>query len=156
PGQGAASQDPLDGPATVGLSRVELARRDLRPFRTALRRAPAVTVSSASYTAYDPVTPAALVPGIVRRLLRRVLRFRGVAMTDDVSALATATGESRGRAAVLALKAGIDLVYVPEPAQRSRAYDAVLRAARSGRLPRARVRDAVARVLELKRRAGVR
>ena len=155
PGQGSASQDPLAGPSTVALPRRDLAARDLPAFRRALGRAPAVTVSSAAFAAYDPVTPAALVPTIVRDLLRDKLRFGGVAMTDDLSAIVTATGGTPEEAAVAALKAGIDLVYVPDPALRERVYNAVLAAARSGRLPASRVRDAVAHVLELKRRAKV-
>lgn len=156
PGQGSASQDPLEGPSTVGLSRSALAARDLRAFRAALRRAPAVTVSSAAFSAYDPVTPAALVPSIVRGLLRGTLRFGGVAMSDDLSGIATATGSTQGEAAIAALEAGIDLVYVPDPSQRVGAYKAVMRAVRSHRLSNARIRDAVAHVLELKRRAKLR
>ena len=152
PGQGPATQDPLDGPANVGGSRRDLAARDLRPFRLALRRAPAVTLSSATYTAFDPVTPAALTPGVVRGLLRTRLRFGGVAMTDDITGLAIATGEPPQAVAVAAVRAGIDLLYVPDASQRARVYSALLRAAAKGRLRRGRVLDAVGRVLALKRR----
>ncbi len=152
PGQGTVTQDPLDGPANVGGTARQLATRDLRPFRTALRSAPAVTVSSAAFTAYDPVTPAALTPAIVRDLLRVKLRFRGVAMSDDITGLSVATGESPQRVAVDAIRGGLDLLSVPGAGQRTRVYTALLRAARSKRLPRGRVLDAVARVLALKHR----
>ncbi len=154
PGQGGASQDPLDGPATVGLSRRDLANRDVSAFRGALQRAPAVVLSSAAYTAYDPVTPAALVPAVTRRLLRTTLRFGGAAITDDLASLAAATGRSQGGTAVAALQAGADLVYVPDAEQTRRVHASVLAAARSGRLPKARLRDAVARVIDLRRRAS--
>jgi beta-N-acetylhexosaminidase len=153
PGQGAATQDPLDGPAIVGLSPPELLRRDLLPFKTALRRSPAVTVSSATFSSYDAVTPASLTPAIVHGLLRNRLRFGGMAMTDDLAGVVAVTGTSFQRAAVDALKAGIDLVYLPAPGARGAAYKAVLKAVRRGELPRARVRDAVAHVLAVKRRA---
>ena len=39
PGQGTASQDPIDGPANVGLSADELRKRDLMPFERRARRA---------------------------------------------------------------------------------------------------------------------
>ncbi len=156
PGQGAVTQDPLDGPANVGTSAGELAGRDLKPFLTALKHAPAVTVSSATFTAYDPVTPAALTPTVVQDLLRGGLRFGGVAMTDDLQALAVQTGGSPARAAVAAIEAGIDLVYAPRADQRTAVYDALLRAAERGKLPRARVLEAAARVLELKARVGLR
>jgi beta-N-acetylhexosaminidase len=156
PGEGAVTQDPLDGPANVGSTAGDLAGRDLKPFLSALRKAPAVTVSSATYTAYDPVTPAALTRTVVQDLLRGGLRFGGVAMTDDLETLAVQTGGTQPRAAVAALRAGIDLVYVPQADQRSAVYAAVLRAAKRGKLPRGRVLDAAARVLALKDRVGLR
>ncbi len=154
PGQGSATQDPLEGPASVGQSAQDLKRRDLRPFVPALLHAPAVTVSSAAFSAYDPVTPAALTPTIVRGLLRHNLHFKGVAMTDDLSGLTAGTGGTQGQAAVAALRAGIDLVYVGDPRSRAAVYSAVLNAVRGARLPAARVRDAAAHVLDLKRRVG--
>ncbi len=154
PGQGSATQDPLEGPASVGQSAQDLKKRDLRPFASALLHAPAVTISSAAFSAYDPVTPAALTPAVVRGLLRHTLHFKGVAMTDDLSGLTAATGGTQGQAAVAALRAGIDLVYVGDPRSRAAVYNAVLNAARAGRLPAARIRDAAAHVLDLKRRVG--
>ncbi len=152
PGQGTVTQDPLSGPANVGGTAKQLLSRDLKPFRTALRRAPAVTVSSAAFTAYDAVTPAALTPAVVRGLLRAKLRFRGVAMTDDITGLAVATGDPPERVAVDAVRGGIDLLYVPDASQRKRVYSALLRAAKAKRLPRGRVLDAVGRVLAMKHR----
>jgi beta-N-acetylhexosaminidase len=156
PGEGVVTQDPLDGPANVGSTAGDLAGRDLKPFLSALKKAPAVTVSSATFTAYDPVTPAALTPTVVQDLLRGGLRFGGVAMTDDLRTLAVQTGRSQARAGVAALRAGIDLLYVPEADQRAPVYAAVLRAAKRGKIPRARLLEAASRVLELKARVGLR
>ncbi len=150
PGQGTVTQDPLEGPANVGLIASDLRKRDLKPFRSALRTAPAVTVSSATFTAYDPVTPAALAPSVVRGLLRRDLRFGGVAMTDDLAGITAATGGTPEQAAVDAIRAGIDVVFVPDPAQADSVYAAVLEAVKQGKLPGGRVREAAARVLALK------
>jgi beta-N-acetylhexosaminidase len=156
PGQGAVTQDPLDGPANVGLQAGDLAGRDLKPFQRVLKRVPAVTISSATFTAYDAVTPAALTPTVVRDLLRGGLRFGGVAMSDDLETLAVQTGGSQARAAVRAVRAGVDLLYVPDAAQRTTVFFALKRAAKKGKLPRARVLTAAARVLELKARVGLR
>jgi beta-N-acetylhexosaminidase len=150
PGQGTATQDPIDGPANVGLPPKNLRSRDLKPWRSALRRAPAVTVSSATFTAYDVLTPAALTPAIVEGLLRRDLRFGGVAMTDDLSGIVAQTGGSPTRAAIRAIRTGIDVVFVPDPDQRTKVYKAVLEAARKGDIPAARINEAAARVLALK------
>jgi beta-N-acetylhexosaminidase len=146
PGEGAASQDPLEGPATVGLSKDELAARDLVPFRAVLR-APAMVVSSAAFSAYDPVTPASLTPAIARDLLRGELGYQGVAISDDLAGAAAATGGSVADAAVEALRAGIDVVQISEPEDAEAAYQAVLKA----KLPPARLQEALYRVLALKR-----
>ena len=154
PGQGAASQDPLEGPAIVGLSRDELQRRDLVPFEAISGVAPVIVVSSAAYAAFDPVTPAAIMPEVVRDLLRFQLRFRGVVMTDELTGLAIATGGSVEDVAVDAVRAGVDLVHVDAPEDRVPVYNALLAAVRSKRISAARLREAVARVLALKARAA--
>ncbi|HEV7363168.1 MAG TPA: glycoside hydrolase family 3 N-terminal domain-containing protein, partial [Solirubrobacteraceae bacterium] len=155
PGQGAASQDPNVGTATVGLGTGDLRRRDLVPFRAVVGAAPVVIMSNAVYVAFDGVTPAVLLPQAVR-MLRRDLRFGGVVMTDDLAATAPVTGETVGRAAVDALRAGADLLYVSGgPQEQEQAYAAVLAATRTGRLPRARLQEALLRVLALKRRYGL-
>lgn len=156
PGQGAATQDPLDGPASVGLPEAILRSRDLAPFRALAPRASVVMVSSAVYAAYGGATPAALSPEIVRGELRERLGFRGVAMTDRLAGITATTGGTAGgtaaSASVEALRAGVDLVWTGSEADAEAARDAVLAALRTGALPAARVREALARVRALKRR----
>jgi beta-N-acetylhexosaminidase len=155
PGQGAASEDPDTANSTVGLSLAELRARDLRPFAAVARRAPVIQLSNAVYAAYDGVTPATVMPDVIR-LLRRDLRYRGVVMTADLSATAPVLGAGVGSAAVQALQAGADLLYVSGgPAQQEAAYRAVLRAVRTKRISRDRLQQSVRRVLALKRGAGL-
>src|SRR4051794_1483786 len=153
PGQGAASGDPEETPATVGLSIEDLRRRDLIPFATAAKdEAPAIEVSNALYTAFDGVTPATLLPDAYR-LLRRT-GFAGTAVSGDLVAATAATGASVGRAAVDALRAGADLLVIPgDAANQDEAYRAVLAAVQRGRISRARVADALLHVSALKRAA---
>jgi beta-N-acetylhexosaminidase len=154
PGEGAASQDPLEGPATVGLSLDELVARDLRPFAGVVARAPAMQMSAALYGAFDSVTPATLMPDAVR-LLRGRLGFRGVVVSADLNAAIAATGEDIGKAAVEALLAGCDLLLVPgDRAAQDEAFAAVVEAVRSGAVPRARIDEALKRVTLLRSRAG--
>ena len=153
PGQGAASQDPLDGPTGVALQRDELENRDLVPFRALATEVGAFVVSNAAYAAYDGVTPGALEPAIVRDLLREEVGFTGVAISDDLAGAAAATGGTVGEAAVQALRAGIDVLAVHDPAEVPGAYRAVLAAVKAGDVPRARVTEALHRVLTLKSRA---
>ena len=156
PGLGAASGSIADGPATVGLDAASLEIRDLAPFRAAIaEKVPAVVVSLALYAAYDPVTPAALSPSIVGGLLRDQLGFKGVAISDDLSAGRLATGLPASEAAVRALAAGIDLVVISDPGEAAKTRKAILEAARSGAIPPARLKEAIARVLSLKQRLGL-
>jgi beta-N-acetylhexosaminidase len=145
PGEGAASQDPIEGPATVGLSLQELDARDLRPFAGIVARAPAIQLSAAMYAAWDGVTPATLSLDAVR-LLRGKLGFEGAIVSADLVAATAATGESVGKAAVAALAAGCDLVLVPGGREEQEAaLRAVVTAVRTGELPAARIDEALRR-----------
>ncbi|MCW3000613.1 MAG: hypothetical protein JWN65_4162 [Solirubrobacterales bacterium] len=149
PGEGAASQDPAEGPASVGLGLTELRAADLRAFDRALRTAPALMLSNALYAAYDGVTPATLlaeVPALARRS-----GFKGVIVSGNLAATVLASGGSIADAAVQALKAGCDLLWIPGDAgDQEAAYRAVLRGVRRGDIPRQRVRSALAHVAALK------
>jgi beta-N-acetylhexosaminidase len=156
PGEGAASGDTGDGPATVGLDPATLRARDLVPFRAAFdAKAPAVVLSHSFYAAYDSVTPASLSPQIATGLLRDELGFEGVAITDDLSAGAIRGGDGAGDASVQALSAGADLLLVSDPGDAAAARASLLKAVGSGQFSQQRLDDAVARVLELKRKAGL-
>ena len=159
PGVGGASEDTDQGPAQVGLSLPELQARDLVPFRAAIAAgAPAIVVGHASYAPDDFVVPASLSKAIATNLLRGGLGFRGVAISDDLSAGAiTATQQAIGDAAVAAIRAGIDLVWISgPPAQQRKAYDAILAAIKNGTLPLPRVDAAVTRIVTIKRELGLR
>ena len=105
------------------------------PFRAAIEAgAPAVLLSHGLYAADDFVVPGSLSRRITTDLLRDELKFKGVAITDDladppITALGTVPD-----AAVKAVRAGADMLYVSGPAgDQQAAYVAVLRAVRSGR-----------------------
>ncbi|MDX6647654.1 MAG: beta-N-acetylhexosaminidase [Miltoncostaeaceae bacterium] len=157
PGLGAANQPVEDGLASVGLSLSQLRKRDLVPFAAAIRAsAPAIVISNASYATDDFVTPATLSRAISTDLLRGEMRFRGVAIADDLSQPAITTSMSVADAAVQAIAAGSDMVYISGPARgQEAAYRALLRAVRSGQIPAARLDEAVTRVLTLKREYGL-
>lgn len=153
PGAGASSQDPDIGPGPVGLSLDELRERDVRPFRAVAGLAPVVRMSNAIYAAFDGVTPATVLPEAVRLL--RSLGFRGVVMTANLVGTTGVTGGTVPQAALAALKAGVDLIYIPGSADdQEEAYQAVLSAVRTGRISPARLDGSLRRVLELKRSYG--
>jgi beta-N-acetylhexosaminidase len=155
PGAGAASADPDQMMATVGGSLRALEQRDLVPFAAIAPSAPVIMMSNATYAAFDGVTPAGLLPQAVR-LLRDRYGFQGVVMTDDLDAALLATGGTAGQAAVSAVQAGDDLLYITgTPTEQLTAYHAVLSAAQRGQISHAQIRDALLRVLTLKARYGL-
>lgn len=157
PGLGAASGESEEGPVNVGLGVAELARRDLRPFEEAIRAdVPGIVVGHGIYQAGDFVTPASLSPAIVEDLLRDRLGFEGVAITDDLTSPAVTATLPSPEAAVEAVKAGEDLVWVSRDEKTQTAvYDALLRAVKGGKIEAARLDEAVTRTLEAKRTAGL-
>ena len=153
PGDGAASQDPVDGPAPVGLSVDQLRGADMKPFEaiaTGDHAVPAIQMSNAIYAAFDGVTPATLLPEAVEELRNR-LDFKGAIVSADLVATTATTGGSVGRAAIEALKAGVDLLVVPGGrTQQDEAYRAVVAAVRSRTVEPARVADALGRIADVR------
>jgi beta-N-acetylhexosaminidase len=100
------------------------------------------------------VTPATLLPDAVKLL--RGTGFRGVIVSGDLAAATLATGGSVADAAVAALKAGCDLLYVPgDAADQEAAYRAVVRALRLGQVPATRVAASLHRLAALRRAYGI-
>ncbi len=149
PGLGAADQSTEEGPATVGLGLEELRERDLIPFEAAVEAGvPGVVISHALYPFSDFTVPASLSKSVATGLLRRELRFRGVAITDDLADPAITTIHTVPDAAVRALRVGADMLYISGGVgDQQAAYVAVLRAVQRGRIPRRRLNQAVGRVL---------
>ena len=156
PGLGAASQDTAEGPATVSLDPASLEARDLEPFRAAVAEdVPAIVLSVALYSAYNAVTPGAMTPEVAQGLLRDELRFKGVAITDDLGSGAVKATHRVPEAAVAALRAGSDLVQIASVDDQARVRQTILAAVESGELPPERLAEAAGRVLELKRELGL-
>jgi beta-N-acetylhexosaminidase len=157
PGLGTADRLAEEGPATVGLDLPALRQRDLVPFRAAIEAGvPGVLVGHGLYPFTDFTTPASLSRRVMTDLLRRELRFAGVAVTDDLASPAITTVASVPDAAVQAMRAGADMLVVSGPVgDQQAAYVAVLRAVRSGEIPRRRLGEAVLRGLNAKRDYGL-
>jgi beta-N-acetylhexosaminidase len=157
PGLGAADQSTEFGPATVGLDLEQLRQRDLRPFRAAIEAGtPGVLLSHALYPISDFTRPGSLTRAIATDLLRGELRFQGVAIADDLADPAITSSYSVPDAAVQALRAGADLLFISGPVgDQQAAYSAVLSAVRGGDIPRPRLNEAVLRALEAKEDYGL-
>ncbi len=97
--------------------------------------------------------PATLAAEVIQGLLREQLGFTGVVISDCLEMQAIAEGVGVAAGAVLALRAGIDLVLVSHRADRQRAALAAVRAAVAhGELAATTLRQAAERTLHLKAR----
>jgi beta-N-acetylhexosaminidase len=152
PGLGSASTPTDEGTAQVGLPLDQLIQRDVVPFQAAVKAGiSAILVGEGLYEPDDFVTPAALSSKIIGNLLRKRLRFGGLAITDDLSDPGVSSLSQIPDAAVDAIKAGADMVYISgELSDQEAAYTAVMNAVRSGEITEAQVRQSLLRVLVAK------
>ncbi len=121
----------------------------LVPYRRAIAAGvvPLVMLSNASYTAFGG-EPAPWSPAVLAAL--RGLGFRGLTITDALDPLAATRAVPLEEAAVRAAEAGVDLLlFVGSESSSARAYDALVAAARAGRLSRPALERSAARIDEL-------
>ncbi len=156
PGQGGTSEDTGSGPASVAIDARTLETRDIPAFAAAFEQgAPAVVISNAFFSAYDPVTPASLSPAVLDGVLRRGLGFGGVAISGDLLEGAIRSGYKVTEAAVDAIEAGADMVQISDPAYIEPVRNALRQAVASGAISSQRLDSAAGRVLEMKGRIGL-
>lgn len=130
--------------------------RELVPFRAAIAAdVPTIMTAHILFPALDDSgLPATMSRAILTDLLRDEMGFRGVVVTDCLEMRAVADRWGTAKAALLAAKAGADMVMACHTRERQQeTFDVLLGAAESGDLPIARVDEAVGRVLSAKRRA---
>ena len=157
PGHGGTPRDSHRSRPVDARTRAELDAADLVPFRAAFAAgAEAVMPAHVVFPALDPAPgrPATLSSATLQGFLRGELGFRGLIVTDslDMAAITDVYGSSES--AVLALLAGDDVLLIGK-GDSPAAFAAVVDAVKTGRVPRARLEDAVGRILEAKRRLGL-
>ncbi len=133
-----------------------LERAGVLPFEDAVEaHAATVMISNARVPGLTD-RPASVSATVITTLLRDELGYRGLVITDSLSAAAvSASGYSVPEAAVAAVQAGADMVLFTAtasalPSLTARVVSALVTAAAEGRLPRSRLVDAVAHILAAK------
>ena len=140
-------------PAVLATPQALLAERDLRPYAEAVEKgARVVHVGTTLVPLLDKDRlPACLSPAVIRDLLRQGLGFEGVVLAGPLDGGAIEGRFDVAEAAIRALEAGADLLYVaggPGPAKR--VADHIVTAVEEGRLERAVISEAEARVSGLR------
>lgn len=148
PGHGSVPADSHVELPVQSASVEALRARDLQPFARAVAAgAPAVMVAHLDVRDVDPGVPSSMSAAVVTGLLRDELGFDGVVVTDALAMAAITERYSSAQSAVLALRAGADLLVQPPDPRAAR--DGIVAAVQDGRLPRQRLVEAVQRVVAL-------
>lgn len=163
PGIGAGEVDTHEEMPVIHLSHDDLIAQDLAPYIELFQRednmVKAVMVSHGGFPDIDihrgiaggRLVPASINPHIVTDLLREELGYDGLVVTDDLEMGAIAKHSEIEEAALRAILAGEDMILVcARPDLIRRAYDALLKAAREGELPRERIESSLRRIAAFK------
>ena len=156
PGHGDTNVDTHLGLAKIDHPREHLDKVELAPFRAAVDAGIEAFMSAhIILPALDPAPgiPATLSRPVLTGLLRDEMRFDGLIFTDSMSMYAISKNFGNDRAAVMAVKAGVD--FVLHPPDEDVAFTAIKAAVESGEISREQVDRSVERILRAKARLGL-
>lgn len=157
PGHGAVDADSHRSLPIVRAPMLQV-RAQLRPFEAAFEAGldGLMTAHIATPTLTGDELPATLSSRVLGGVLREELHFKGLVITDELEMDAIDRRYGVGRAAVLAVNAGADMVLIPwRLEKKEEVWLALLEAARSGELSSARLDEAVRRILTAKVARGL-
>ncbi len=148
PGHGATATDTHYAFAYTSKTKEELLSHDLIPFMQA-SGVPAIMVAHISAPALSgDNTPCSLSYAVITQLLRNEFGYQGLILTDALNMGAIVNTYGSGTAAVMALKAGNDLLLVPNNFEA--AVSAVLQAVENGEITESRIDQSLRRILAAK------
>jgi beta-N-acetylhexosaminidase len=154
PGLGSARLSTDDAVQRIALSKRTLREVDEAPYRRFVEAGGEMAMlSTAVYPAFSS-RPAVFSAAIATGELRRRLGFEGVSITDALDTVAVHAFGNTSKAARAAAAAGADLLLCTDPSEAAQAHRSLLRALRSGTLPRAGFEESASRVLKLRHRLG--
>jgi beta-N-acetylhexosaminidase len=152
PGHGDTDLDSHLALPRVGHARDRLDAVELAPFRAAASALPSMMTAHVIYDALDPGVPATLSRRIVTELLKGELGYGGVVISDDLEMKAVSARWGVVDAGLRAIEAGCDALLVCFDVSALLALrDALTRRAEDDAAFAARLEDAAARTLALRR-----
>ncbi len=150
PGHGATEADTHDGFAYTERTYEELRQADLVPFAGAEEAG--IDFVMVSHIAVPNVTgdnmPCSLSYQMITQVLRGALKYDGIIVTDAMNMGAITELYASDEAAVTAIKAGVDVILMPEDFRL--AAQGVLAAVRSGVISEERIDESVRRLIMAK------
>jgi beta-N-acetylhexosaminidase len=161
PGHGDSSIDSHVGIVRVSGNRQHLDKYELPPFKMAIAAgADSMLIAHAVVPALDPDERriATTSPKIVTGFLKHELGFKGLVITDALEmrglmSLYPQDANPSGRAAIDAIKAGADVLMLPQDLDAT--FKAIVAAVRSKEIQESHIDESVRKILEMKATAGL-
>ena len=155
PGHGSTSADSHNGLSVSERTLEELRAEEFVPFRAGIEAGAEMVMIS--HMSLPEVTgnnePCDFSYTVVTEILRQELGFEGVVVTDSHEMGAVSYYYDCGEAAVMAVKAGCDVVLMPT--SKTDAFETILAAVEDGTLTEERINESVLRILSLKCKYGI-
>lgn len=150
PGMGSAKEDTSQKVVVIDKSKEDLMQKELIPFITAIQSgAEMIMVGHGSYPQLSgDNTPASMSREVVSDLLRTELEFNGIVITDALNKAAVTEYYGADEAAVKALKAGADMLLMPEDFKL--AYEGILNAVKEETISEERIDHCLKRIYRIK------
>lgn len=151
PGHGDTKDDTHSGYVSIEKTWDELKECELVPFIAAFPKADMVMVSHiTAVNVTSDKLPTSMSETMITGKLRNELGYDGVIITDAMAMGAVADNYTSADAAVTAVKAGVDIVLMPQ--NLDEAFNGVMNAVTDGEISMARLDESVMRILKLKAR----
>ena len=150
PGIGSSVQDTHDGLAVTDRSAEEFRAQEFTVFQAGIDAGAEMIMVGhmAAPSLTGDNTPCSLSQAVVTDILRNEMNYDGVIITDALNMSAISQYYSADEAAVLALRAGCDMLLMPEDFET--AYNGVLQAVQEGTISEERINDSLRRIYRIK------
>lgn len=150
PGAADMKENPEAGMASSDRTAEQLAAEEFTVFKAGIDAgADMVMVGHVAVPALTgDNTPCSLSSAVVTDKLRNELGFNGVIITDAMNKGAIREYYEADEAAILALKAGCDMILCPDDFEK--AYNGVLEAVQNGTISEERINDSLRRIYRIK------
>ncbi len=150
PGMGSVVSDPHKGISSTDRTEEQFRSEDFLVFQAGIDAgADMVMISNIAAPALTGNNePCVFSEKVVTDILRNEMGFDGVIITDSMNMAAVSDYYGSGEAAVMALRAGCDMILMPEDFEA--AYNEVLQAVQDGTVSEERVNDALRRIYRIK------
>lgn len=152
PGLGGTKEDTHDGLVTTERTKEDFVSCEFEVYRQGI--AAGVDFIMVSHLSVPAITgdntPSSLAPAVVTDILRNELGYDGIVISDALNMTAITDYYTADQAAILALRAGCDMILMPEDFET--AYQGILNAVQEGTIAEERIDDALRRIYRVKLR----